>query len=115
MRPDGLCVITLLAALHSAAGTFHSLRRGRDQHVARRRAALADIFVRARGCRGCRRSRNSPQTRLRATFWPGVGYSVVHLRPVAFELLGDELGEAGERALAHLRAGDADHDRVVRA
>jgi isoleucyl-tRNA synthetase len=25
VRPDGLCVITLLAALHSAAGTFHSL------------------------------------------------------------------------------------------
>src|SRR6516162_3679287 len=25
VRPDGLWVITLLAALHSAAGTFHSL------------------------------------------------------------------------------------------
>ena len=35
------------------------------------------------------------------------------LRPVAFEFLGDELGEAGERALAHLRARDADHDGVV--
>src|SRR5258708_26877799 len=36
------------------------------------------------------------------------------LRPVAFELLSDELGEPGERALAHLRAGDANDHRVVR-
>src|SRR6185503_14912493 len=36
-----------------------------------------------------------------------------HLRPVAFELFGDELGEAGERALAHLGADDADDDGVV--
>src|SRR5438094_5340581 len=25
LRPDGLCVITLLAALHSDVGTFHAL------------------------------------------------------------------------------------------
>src|SRR5262249_60335463 len=37
------------------------------------------------------------------------------LRPVAFELLGDELGEPGERALTHLGAGDANDHRVVRA
>src|SRR5262249_32248695 len=37
------------------------------------------------------------------------------LRPVALELLGDELGEAGHGALAHLGAGDADDDGVVRA
>ena len=37
-----------------------------------------------------------------------------HLRPVAFELLGHELGEAGEGALSHLDAGDADHHGVVR-
>jgi hypothetical protein len=36
-----------------------------------------------------------------------------HLLPVAFELLGDELGEAGMRALTHLRAHDADHAGVV--
>src|SRR5262249_37391024 len=35
------------------------------------------------------------------------------LRPVAFELLGDELGEAGERALPHLGACDADDAGVV--
>ena len=34
--------------------------------------------IRARcGCRGCRRCEKSPQTRLRATLCPGVGYSVV--------------------------------------
>src|SRR5215471_7635218 len=37
------------------------------------------------------------------------------LRPVAFELLGDELGEPGERALTHLGAGDANDHCVVRA
>src|SRR5262249_548055 len=37
------------------------------------------------------------------------------LRPVAFELLGDELGEPGERALTHLGAGNANDHRVVRA
>src|SRR4029453_10683162 len=37
----------------------------------------------------------------------------LHLFPVALELLADELGEAGERALAHLRAGDADDHVLV--
>ena len=55
----------------------------------------------------------SPQTRLRATLWPGVGYSQRDLVPVAVEFFGDELAEAGERALAHLRAHDADDDGVV--
>src|SRR5262249_57188706 len=36
------------------------------------------------------------------------------LRPVAFELLSDELGEPGERALTHLGAGNANDHRVVR-
>ena len=57
--------------------------------------------------------KKSPQTRLRATFWPGVGNSVVDLRPVALEFLGDQLGEAGKRALAHFGAGDADDDGFV--
>ena len=34
---------------------------------------------------------------------------------IRLQLLGHQLGEAGERALPHLRAGDADHDGVVRA
>src|SRR6202022_3986550 len=35
------------------------------------------------------------------------------LLPIAFELLGHQLGEAGARALPHLRARDADHAGVV--
>src|SRR5262249_9616839 len=33
--------------------------------------------------------------------------------PIALELFGDELGEAGERPLPHLRTRDADHAGVV--
>src|SRR5262249_48395329 len=36
------------------------------------------------------------------------------LGPVAFQLLGDELGETGHRALPHLGAGNADDDAVIR-
>src|SRR5436309_12691924 len=38
-----------------------------------------------------------------------------HFRPVALELLGYHLREAGERSLSHLGPRDPDHDRVVRA
>src|SRR5438445_4597616 len=38
-----------------------------------------------------------------------------HVRPVALELLGYHLREAGERSLSHLGPRDPDHDRVVRA
>ena len=55
----------------------------------------------------------SPQTRLRARLLAGRDLLGRHLLPVALELLGDELGEAGERALAHLGARDADHAGVV--
>src|SRR5207244_11021478 len=46
---------------------------------------------------------------------PGGGVLGGHLRPVALQLLGHQLGETGERALPHLGARDPDHDRVVRA
>src|SRR5262249_55584300 len=36
------------------------------------------------------------------------------LGPVAFQLLGDELGETRHRALPHRGAGDADGDAVIR-
>src|SRR5204863_7710245 len=38
---------------------------------------------------------------------------VRNLRPVAFELFGDELAQACEGSLAHFRACDADDDAVV--
>ena len=46
MRPDALWVITLLAALHSLAGTFHSLAAAWINMMRGGGAALADIFVR---------------------------------------------------------------------
>src|SRR5258708_22168529 len=76
LRPEGLCVITLLATLHSATGTFHASA-----------AACASITravappLRTYSC-DSRMPRlppveKSPHARLRATLWPGVGYSVV--------------------------------------
>ena len=56
---------------------------------------------------------NSPQARLRAWLSPGVGKLDGDLVPVAFELLGHELREAGDRALPHFGAGDADDAGVV--
>jgi hypothetical protein len=76
VRPDGVCVITLFAAVTSATGTFHSLAA----------ACLSISRAAAPPCRtySCdmRMPRlppveKSPHTRLRATLWPGVGYSVV--------------------------------------
>ena len=55
----------------------------------------------------------SPQTRLRGEVLAGGDQLDGDLLPVALELLGDELREAGVRALSHLRAHDADHARVV--
>ncbi len=76
MRPEGLWVITLFDALHSAAGTFHwfaaaaiSISRAtappwRTYSCDMRMPRLPPV-------------EKSPHTRLRATLWPGVGYSVV--------------------------------------
>ena len=102
----------LLAALHSAAGTFHSAAAAAIS-ISRAMAPPSRTYWLL-----SRMPRLPPvekffQTRLRRTFSPGVGYSVVTFDPVALELLGDELGEAGQRALAHLGAGDADHHLVV--
>ena len=77
MRPDGLCVMTLFAALHSAAGTFHWF--GRGLRSASSRAAAPPLRTYSCDMRMPRLPpvEKSPQTRLRATLWPGVGYSVV--------------------------------------
>ena len=107
--------MTLFAAVHSAAGTFHSFGRGLDQHHARRRAALAHVVVRVADAAAAAGARSRPRRACARGSGPGVGYSVGDLRPVALELLGDELREAGQRALPHLGARDADHDGVVRA
>ena len=110
--PDGVCVMTLLAAVHSEAGTFHSLA-----------AACTSIMravappLRTYSCAGADAAaaagREIAPGALARDALAGRRIFGRDLRPVAFELFGDELGKAGEGALAHLRAGDADDDGVV--
>src|ERR1700691_284943 len=66
----------LLAAVHSDAGIFHSLAAAWISMI---RAAPPPLRTYSWEVRMPRLPpvENSPQTRLRATFWPGVGYSVV--------------------------------------
>jgi hypothetical protein len=76
VRPDGLWVITLSAALHSDAGTFHSLAAA---WISISRAAAPPWRTYSWEVRMPRLPPvdMSPHTRLRARFWPGVGNSVV--------------------------------------
>ena len=66
-----------------------------------------------RGCRGCRRSRTRPRRACARDVLAGCRIFGRDLRPVALQFLGDKLGEAGQRALAHFGAGDADDHGVV--
>src|SRR5262245_55215453 len=76
VRPEGLCVITLLAALHSATGTLQPLAAACTSIV---RAAAPPLRTYSCDMRMPRLPpvEKSPQIRLRLTLWPGVGYSVV--------------------------------------
>ena len=85
---------------------------GLDQHHARRGAALTHVKVRLADAAASARRHVLPHALpgdvlARCRVLPG------DLLPVALEFLGHELGEAGQRALAHFRAGDADDSRVV--
>src|SRR6266404_2430533 len=76
LRPDGVCVMMLFAALHSEAGTLHSCAAA---WISISRAAAPPW--RTYSCES-RMPRLPPvpksfHTRLRARFCPGVGYSVV--------------------------------------
>src|SRR5471030_1051081 len=75
VRPDALWVITLLAALHSEAGTFHSLAAA---WISIMRAAAPPSRTYFSDSRMLRLpvDENAPQARLRFTLSPGVGYSV---------------------------------------
>src|SRR5439155_16053508 len=88
--------------------------RGLDQHFARCGATVAHVLVRLADAAAAGAGVVAP--------YPLTGDVLARrrifgrdLRPVAFELFGDELGEPGEGALAHFGAGDANDDRVVRA
>src|SRR6059036_832805 len=76
VRPVGLCVMTLLAALHSAAGTLQALAAACTSIT---RAVAPPLRTYSFDSRMPRLPpvEKLPHTRLRATDWPGVGYSVV--------------------------------------
>src|SRR5262245_42409795 len=76
VRPDGAWVITLLAALHSEAGTPHESAAAWTSII---RAAAPPSLTYWFDWRMPRLPpvEKSPHTRFRAMLWPGVGYSVV--------------------------------------
>src|SRR5207253_10573963 len=78
------------------------------------RAALAQILLRLPNAAAARARVIAPHP-FASNILAGRREFIGDLRPVAFEFLGDELGEPGERALTHLGAGDANDHRVVRA
>src|SRR5882672_7687074 len=87
---------------------------GFDEHHARGGSALAHILVRLADAAAAARGELAPGALARDAL---AGRRVLDhdLVPVAIELLGHELGEAGERALAHFGADHADGSGVVRA
>src|ERR1700682_4535147 len=76
VRPEAVCVMTLLAAVHSDAGTFHSFAAAWTSII---RAVAPPLRTWSCEVRMPRLPpvEKSPHARLRATLWPGVGYSVV--------------------------------------
>src|SRR5882672_2123073 len=76
LRPDAVWVMTPFAAVHSAAGTFHSLAAA---WISIMRAAAPPLRTTSWEARMPRLPavKKSAQTRLRATFWPAVGNSYV--------------------------------------
>ena len=94
-------------------GHFPLVGGSRNQHGARSGAGLAYILVRFADGAASGRKLTTPHTVAREVL-PGSRKFGRDLQPVAFQLLGHELGEARHRALPHLGAGDADHDAVVR-
>ena len=103
------------AVLGAAFGCRHlpPIRRGLDQHHAGGSPALADIvvgFADAAAAAG----RKIPPDAVAGDVLTRCRIFRGDLGPVAAKLLRDELRETGQRALPHLRAGDADHHLVVR-
>ena len=84
-----------------------------QQHRARGGAALADILVRAADAAAAASRHVAPHAVAREIL-SRRGILGRDLAPVALELLDDELSESGQRALAHLRARDANDHSIVR-
>ena len=83
-----------------------------QQHHARDRAAAADVVLRTADAAAAAGRHVAPGALAREVLAGGQPFGRDPL-PVALELLGDELGEAGERALPHLRTRDPDDAIVV--
>ena len=103
---DALCRLTL------GRGNIPSLRGGGDQHFPGRGARLAQVFLRAAHRPAAARRHVAPGA-LPPQIFVGRREFRAHLAPVAFELLGDQHRQRRRDPLPHLRAGDADDDRVV--
>src|SRR5262249_27929637 len=88
-------------------------RCGTDQHVPRRRTRFADILVRVADPTATAGGQISPYSLARGVRAWRREFGC-HLRPIAFQLLGNQLREAGHRALSHLGTRNPDDDRVVR-
>ena len=86
--------------------------RGLDQHHAGDRAALAHIILRCADAAAAAGREIAPHALARHALARRRIFGG-DLRPVAFELFGDQLGQPGQRALAHFRARDPDDDGVV--
>ena len=97
---------------HFLDGNLPLVGGGLHEHHARGGAALADIFLRAADGLAARGVHGAPDALARQIL-AGRGIFSGHLVPVAFELLGDQLGEARPRPLPHVGTHDADDDAVV--
>src|SRR6185369_4935779 len=86
--------------------------RGLRQHHARGGAAFAHVFVRFADAAAAAGREIAPRA-LALHALAGRRVLDLHLGPVAFELVGNELRESGDRALPHLGAHYADVDGVV--
>ena len=86
--------------------------RGLQQHHAGGGAAAADIVVRGADAAAAAGSHLAPDA-LAGKVRSGGDLLGLDFLPVAFELLADELDEAGDRALAHFRARDPDHAGII--
>ena len=82
------------------------------EHGARRRAALAHRVLRIADAAAAGGGEIAPHA-LAGDVLAGRRIFRLDLGPVGVEFFGDELGEAGDRALAHLLTADAHDDRVV--
>src|SRR5262249_19783257 len=88
------------------------LGRGLQQHHARGGATAADIVLRGANTAAAAGRHLAPDA-LAGAVLSGRDLFRLYFAPIALELFGDELDEAHDRPLYHLRARDTDHAGVV--